>query len=126
MTPYLHFFNRSQWLLLRDSVPMTLTEGEIARLKGINEDLVPRKKWQKFISSHACLTSSVPTCAVRRCWSSLRTNGQRIPYIISIAGSVAVGKSNKLRKGCRLSRSRWPEHRSVELINNTRRLSAPQ
>jgi type I pantothenate kinase len=38
MTPYLHF-NRSQWAALRDSVPMTLTEGEIARLKGINEDL---------------------------------------------------------------------------------------
>ena len=38
MTPYLQF-NRSQWAALRDSVPMTLTEGEIARLKGINEDL---------------------------------------------------------------------------------------
>ena len=38
MTPYLEF-NRSQWAALRDSVPMTLTEGEIARLKGINEDL---------------------------------------------------------------------------------------
>lgn len=48
MTPYLHF-NRSQWAALRDSVPMTLTEGEIARLKGINEDL-SSKKWQKFIS----------------------------------------------------------------------------
>ena len=38
MTPYLQF-SRSQWAALRDSVPMTLTEGEIARLKGINEDL---------------------------------------------------------------------------------------
>ncbi|MDI4702917.1 hypothetical protein MJI37_34935, partial [Salmonella enterica subsp. enterica serovar Cerro] len=31
--------NRSQWAALRDSVPMTLTEDEIAQLKGINEDL---------------------------------------------------------------------------------------
>lgn len=38
MTPYLQF-NRHQWAALRDSVPMTLTEDEITRLKGINEDL---------------------------------------------------------------------------------------
>ncbi len=38
MTPYLQF-NRHQWAALRDSVPMTLTEEEITRLKGINEDL---------------------------------------------------------------------------------------
>ncbi|KAA0646008.1 hypothetical protein E2K69_00405, partial [Escherichia coli] len=30
---------RAQWAALRDSVPMTLSEDEIARLKGINEDL---------------------------------------------------------------------------------------
>lgn len=40
-TPYLQF-NRAQWAALRDSVPMTLSEDEIARLKGINEDLSRR------------------------------------------------------------------------------------
>jgi type I pantothenate kinase len=45
----------------------------------------------------------------------LGTNGQRIPYIISIAGSVAVGKSTTARVLQALL-SRWPEHRSVELI----------
>ncbi len=38
MTPYLQF-DRNQWAALRDSVPMTLSEDEIARLKGNNEDL---------------------------------------------------------------------------------------
>ena len=42
-------------------------------------------------------------------------NGQRIPYIISIAGSVAVGKSTTARVLQALL-SRWPEHRRVELI----------
>ncbi len=42
MTPYLQF-DRNQWAALRDSVPMTLSEDEIARLKGINEDLCVRK-----------------------------------------------------------------------------------
>ena len=37
-TPYLEF-TRKQWAALRNSVPMTLTEEEIAQLKGINEDL---------------------------------------------------------------------------------------
>lgn len=45
----------------------------------------------------------------------LGTNGQRIPYIISIAGSVAVGKSTTARVLQALL-SRWPEHRHVELI----------
>jgi type I pantothenate kinase len=45
----------------------------------------------------------------------LGTNGQRIPYIISIAGSVAVGKSTTARVLQALL-SRWPEHRRVELI----------
>ena len=39
MTPYLQF-NRSQWAALRDSVPMTLTEGEIARLKGMHSPVI--------------------------------------------------------------------------------------
>jgi type I pantothenate kinase len=44
----------------------------------------------------------------------LGTNGERIPYI-SIAGSVAVGKSTTARVLQALL-SRWPEHRKVELI----------
>ncbi|MDN6633833.1 MAG: type I pantothenate kinase, partial [Enterobacterales bacterium] len=37
-TPYLQF-SRQQWAALRNSVPLTLTEEQIANLKGINEDL---------------------------------------------------------------------------------------
>ncbi len=117
MTPYLQF-NRSQWAALRDSVPMTLTEGEIARLKGINEDLSLGRGGRNLSPpSLACLTSiSAPICVVRPSSEQfLGTNGQRIPYIISIAGSVAVGKSTTARVLQALL-SRWPEHRSVELI----------
>ena len=45
----------------------------------------------------------------------LGTDGQKIPYVIGIAGSVAVGKSTTARLLQALL-SRWPEHRSVELI----------
>jgi type I pantothenate kinase len=43
----------------------------------------------------------------------LGTNGQRIPYIISIAGSVAVGAPPRVLQALL---SRWPEHRHVEFI----------
>ena len=115
MTPYLQF-NRSQWAALRDSVPMTLTEGEIARLKGINEDLSPEEVAEIYLPSRLLnfyISSNLRRQAVLE--QFLGTNGQRIPYIISIAGSVAVGKSTTARVLQALL-SRWPEHRSVELI----------
>ena len=111
MTPYLQF-NRSQWAALRDSVPMTLTEGEIARLKGINEDLSLEEVAEIYLPLSRLLNFYISSNLRRQ---FLGTNGQRIPYIISIAGSVAVGKSTTARVLQALL-SRWPEHRSVELI----------
>lgn len=52
MTPYLQF-NRDQWAALRDSVPMTLTEEEITRLKGINEDLSPGRSCRDLFAAVA-------------------------------------------------------------------------
>ncbi len=116
MTPYLHF-NRSQWAALRDSVPMTLTKGEIARLKGINEDLSLEEVAEIYLPLSRLLNFYISSNLRRQAVLEqfLGTNGQRIPYIISIAGSVAVGKSTTARVLQALL-SRWPEHRSVELI----------
>ena len=116
MTPYLQF-NRSQWAALRDSVPMTLTEGEIARLKGINEDLSLEEVAEIYLPLSRLLNFYIRSHLRRQAVLEqfLGTNGQRIPYIISIAGSVAVGKSTTARVLQALL-SRWPEHRSVELI----------
>ena len=116
MTPYLQF-NRSQWAALRDSVPMTLTEGELARLKGINEDLSLEEVAEIYLPLSRLLNFYISSNLRRQAVLEqfLGTNGQRIPYIISIAGSVAVGKSTTARVLQALL-SRWPEHRSVELI----------
>ena len=116
MTPYLQF-SRSQWAALRDSVPMTLTEGEIARLKGINEDLSLEEVAEIYLPLSRLLNFYISSNLRRQAVLEqfLGTNGQRIPYIISIAGSVAVGKSTTARVLQALL-SRWPEHRSVELI----------
>lgn len=115
-TPYLQF-NRSQWAALRDSVPMTLTEGEVARLKGINEDLSLEEVAEIYLPLSRLLNFYISSNLRRQAVLEqfLGTNGQRIPYIISIAGSVAVGKSTTARVLQALL-SRWPEHRRVELI----------
>ncbi|MCE0829025.1 MULTISPECIES: type I pantothenate kinase [Buttiauxella] len=115
-TPYMQF-NRNQWAALRDSVPMTLTEGEIAQLKGINEDLSLEEVAEIYLPLSRLLNFYISSNLRRQAVLEqfLGTNGQRIPYVISIAGSVAVGKSTTARVLQALL-SRWPEHRRVELI----------
>ena len=116
MTPYLQF-NRHQWAALRDSVPMTLTEEEIPRLKGIKEDLSLEEVAEIYLPLSRLLNFYISSNLRRQAVLEqfLGTNGQRIPYIISIAGSVAVGKSTTAPVLQALL-SRWPEHRHVELI----------
>lgn len=116
ITPYLQF-DRKQWAALRDSVPMTLTEAEIARLKGINEDLSLDEVVEIYLPLSRLLNFYISSDLRRQAVLEqfLGTSGQRIPYVISIAGSVAVGKSTTARVLQALL-SRWPEHRRVELI----------
>ncbi|MEC5345313.1 type I pantothenate kinase [Brenneria populi] len=115
-TPYLQF-NRRQWAALRDSVPLTLTEEEIVKLKGINEDLSLDEVAEIYLPLSRLLNFYISSNLRRQAVLEqfLGTDGQKIPYIISIAGSVAVGKSTTARVLQALL-SRWPEHRSVELI----------
>ncbi|WP_300006053.1 type I pantothenate kinase [uncultured Cedecea sp.] len=116
ITPYLQF-DRKQWAALRDSVPMTLTEAEITRLKGINEDLSMDEVVEIYLPLSRLLNFYISSDLRRQAVLEqfLGTSGQRIPYVISIAGSVAVGKSTTARVLQALL-SRWPEHRRVELI----------
>ena len=115
-TPYLQF-DRTQWAALRDSVPLTLTEEEIVKLKGINEDLSLDEVAQIYLPLSRLLNFYISSNLRRQAVLEqfLGTDGQRIPYVIGIAGSVAVGKSTTARLLQALL-SRWPEHRSVELI----------
>ncbi|MDR3434297.1 MAG: type I pantothenate kinase [Rouxiella aceris] len=115
-TPYLQF-DRTQWAALRDSVPLTLKEAEIMQLKGINEDLSLEEVAQIYLPLSRLLNFYISSNLRRQAVLEqfLGTNNQKIPYVIGIAGSVAVGKSTTARVLQALL-SRWPEHRSVELI----------
>ncbi|HEJ7817250.1 TPA: type I pantothenate kinase [Serratia marcescens] len=115
-TPYLQF-DRTQWAALRDSVPLTLSEEEIVKLKGIDEDLSLEEVAQIYLPLSRLLNFYISSNLRRQAVLEqfLGTDGQKIPYVIGIAGSVAVGKSTTARLLQALL-SRWPEHRSVELI----------
>lgn len=115
-TPYLQF-DRTQWAALRDSVPLTLSEEEILKLKGINEDLSLDEVAQIYLPLSRLLDFYISSNLRRQAVLEqfLGTDGQKIPYIIGIAGSVAVGKSTTARLLQALLSS-WPEHRSVEVI----------
>ncbi|SUG68608.1 pantothenate kinase [Salmonella enterica subsp. enterica] len=117
MTPYLQF-DRSQWAALRDSVPMTLTEDEIAQLKGINEDLsleevaeiyLPLSPFAKFLYQFKSASSGCPGNSF---WAL--TASESLTSSVSRAASQ-WGKSTTARVLQALL-SRWPEHRRVELI----------
>ncbi|NDL66083.1 type I pantothenate kinase [Acerihabitans arboris] len=115
-TPYLQF-NRKQWAALRDTVPLTLTQAEIIKLKGINEDLSLDEVAEIYLPLSRLINFYISSNLRRQAVLEqfLGTNGQHIPYVIGIAGSVAVGKSTTARVLQALL-SRWPEHRSVELV----------
>ncbi|MGP4123042.1 MAG: type I pantothenate kinase [Sodalis sp. (in: enterobacteria)] len=115
-TPYLQF-SRKQWAVLRNSVPLTLTEAEIINLKGINEALSLKEVVEIYLPLSRLLNFYISSNLRRQAVLEqfLGTDGQCIPYIIGIAGSVAVGKSTTARVLQALL-SRWPEHRTVELV----------
>ncbi|XOD70086.1 MAG: type I pantothenate kinase [Sodalis sp. (in: enterobacteria)] len=115
-TPYLQF-SRKQWAKLRNSVPLILTEEEIINLKGINEDLSLKEVAEIYLPLSRLLNLYISSNLRRQeiLEQFLSTDGQHIPYIIGIAGSVASGKSTTGRVLQALL-SRWPEHRAVELV----------
>jgi type I pantothenate kinase len=116
ISPYLHF-SRAEWADLRASTPLPLTEEDLATLRGINEELsldevalayLPLSRlFNLYVSAIQSLHKASDTF--------LGHLHAKVPYIIGIAGSVAVGKSTTARVLQTLL-SRWPDHPRVDLI----------
>lgn len=115
-TPYLQF-DRKHWATLRDSVPLTLTKEEVAALKGINEEISIDEVIEIYLPLSRLLNFYISSNLRRQAVLEqfLGTDEQKVPYVIGIAGSVAVGKSTTARLLQALL-SRWPEHRRVKLV----------
>ncbi len=96
---------------------MTINEEDLATIRGINEKISIKEIEEVYLPLSRLLnlyySASKGLYDARRTF--LGAKGQKVPYVIGIAGSVAVGKSTTARVLKTLI-SRWPENPKVELI----------
>ncbi len=116
LSPYL-VFKRDQWSELRNSVPLTLTQEDLVHLRGIHDELSLEEVKDIYLPLSRLLNLYVRARQRRSkvIEQFLGTEPAHVPYVISIAGSVAVGKSTTARILQALL-DRWPEHPKVELV----------
>jgi type I pantothenate kinase len=114
--PYVDF-TREEWSRLRASTPLTLTEDDLAALRGLNEPMPMREVEEVYLPLSRLLNLRV--AATRELHSVTETFlghlHAGVPYVIGIAGSVAVGKSTIARMLQALL-GRWPDHPRVDLV----------
>lgn len=110
-------FERKQWADLRDNVALTLSEQDLQQLQGINESLSLDEVKDIYLPLSRLLNLYVETQQYRHTVRDKFLNGhnEHVPYVIGIAGSVAVGKSTTARILQALL-SRWPQHPRVALV----------
>jgi type I pantothenate kinase len=108
---------RDDWAALRAATPMTLREADLEKLRGINEriDLDEVTAIYLPLSRLLNLYVSASQDLARVSSTFLGTIAPRVPYVIGVAGSVAVGKSTFARILQALL-ARWPDHPRVDLV----------
>jgi type I pantothenate kinase len=115
-SPY-RVFTREEWAKLRADTPMTLVPRELEQLSGVIEDLSMNEVEQIYLPLSRLLNLHVAAAQELHAVTTrfLGRRDGRVPYILGIAGSVAVGKSTTARV-LRALLARWPDHPRVDLI----------
>ena len=115
-SPY-RVFTREQWARLRADTPMTLEADELEVLSGLLEELSVEEVETIYLPLSRLLNLYVAAAQKLHAVSStfLGRTDCKVPFIIGVAGSVAVGKSTTARV-LRALLARWPDHPKVDLI----------
>ena len=116
LSPY-RMFSRAEWAMLREDTPMTLTSEEVTRLRSLHDRLDMAEVEEIYLPLSRLLSMYV--AATQRLFRAqqrfLGTEDTKMPYIIGVGGSVAVGKSTTARVLQALL-ARWPNVPKVDLI----------
>jgi type I pantothenate kinase len=110
-------FSRAQWAKLRASTPLPLSEAQLKGLVGVNERMSIGEVEDIYLPLSRLLTLYVGATENlhRTIATFLGSSAPRMPFVIGLAGSVAVGKSTTSRILQALLAS-WPDHPRVDLI----------
>ncbi len=110
-------FSRDEWSALRADTPMTLTQKDLDELRGLNDriDLTEVETIYLPLSRLLNLYVAATQGLFRATNNFLHLSERKVPYVIGMAGSVAVGKSTTARILQRLL-ARWPKHPKVDLV----------
>ena len=110
-------FDRASWARLRAATPLTLSEDDLVELQGLNERVSIDEvetiylPLSRLLNLHIAATQTLHKSTD----TFLGALPQPLPYVIGVAGSVAVGKSTFARI-LRALLARWPAHPHVDLV----------
>jgi type I pantothenate kinase len=110
-------FGREQWAGLRKATPLPLSAEQLSRLQGLNERVSLDEVTDIYLPLSRLLNLYVAATQTLHDATAtfLGSAAPRVPYVIGLAGSVAVGKSTTSRILQALL-AHWPTHPKVDLI----------
>jgi type I pantothenate kinase len=116
LSTYRHF-TRSEWAGLRADTPLTLSSTDLSRLQSMNDKISLDEVVEIYLPLSRLLALYVAATQglFKATQRFLGAEDGKMPYIIAVAGSVAVGKSTTARVLQALL-SRWTNTPKVDLI----------
>jgi type I pantothenate kinase len=116
-SPYVEL-DRSAWAALGAATEQPLSAEEVERVRGLGDELDLAEVEEVYLPLSRLLSLYVESAGeLHRAQESFltRTQPPRTPFVIGVAGSVAVGKSTTARLLQQLL-AHWPEHPSIALV----------